>query len=291
MMIAVLLSSTMSLSAQEGSQSRSRIPDPKPYADLLKDESKPAVKKVPSVESRPVLESKPAREKSPAKPAVVAPAATPEEILEIDRILAEARMHLDEIEKESGDSEEEAQDVFDDFLARITARLRELKLKEAQKQSSTEEASADNAGIGDAKVAGQGSQESGISEGENSAPGSSVSVPATSEDHPKPGKEPTVRQTVRVEVSEKSSLIDEVDRVLSQEFPLHKPAPSPAVKSGTPESDLEVQKEADGSVGKDSSEWSASPIETILLRRWAAQLRALAGQMEFEAAGSKSGGK
>lgn len=124
LIFAVLLSVTVSLSAQEKSVTGSRAPNPAAFNDLLK-EVKPAGPKAVN-SSRSAARPKPIQLKSAPAPKT-AKAAIQEDALEIDRVLAEARMHLSRIREES--TEEEARNVFDEAIEFITLRLANLKEK------------------------------------------------------------------------------------------------------------------------------------------------------------------
>ena len=97
---AVLLTVTISLPAQDKPARGSRAPDPAAFNDPHKG-------------------VKPAR----------ATRDTSADVMEIDRVLAEARMHLSRIAEESATCSREAQDVFDEAIELITIRLRDLKKK------------------------------------------------------------------------------------------------------------------------------------------------------------------
>lgn len=132
LIFAVLLSSTTSLPAQEKSVAGSKVPNPAAFTDLLK-EVKPSGPKAVNPSSSAARPRPIERKSDPAPKA--ANVVSEEDAREIERVLAEARMHLARIREES--TEEAARNVFDEIRAFITARLANLEEKSSKKETAS----------------------------------------------------------------------------------------------------------------------------------------------------------
>lgn len=121
--ITVLLSLTVSLPAQEKPAPGSKVPDPAEFSDLLREKA-PAPSEV---------------ETSPRAVVKIPPRAKAEasgDVLEVDRVLAEARMKLRLIVEESATGADEVRNVFDETLEFITLRLQDLKERDAEDEAA-----------------------------------------------------------------------------------------------------------------------------------------------------------
>ena len=109
LLFVAILGATISLSAEEKSGEGSRVPDPAAFKDLLYRGGDLAAPK-----------------KAPLSTPKERPAESHQEI---DRVLAEARMHLSRIADESKTCSEDARNVFDEAIELIRHRLESLKKK------------------------------------------------------------------------------------------------------------------------------------------------------------------
>ena len=142
----VLMASVVSLPAQDNSAGRRGIPDADAYSDLLTGGKKPgsrAVRVPDGKEFKDLLGA----EKKPAPsrlrlPELKAPVKAPRvkaqvSDLEIDRVIAEASMHLAQVAEKSAVCMEEAGAVFEEALALALRRLEEME-KERRKEEAKE---------------------------------------------------------------------------------------------------------------------------------------------------------
>lgn len=120
LLFVAVLGATISLSAEEKSGEGSRVPDPAAFKDLLYRGGDLAAPK-----------------KAPLSTPKERPAESHQEI---DRVLAEARMHLSRIADESKTCAEDARNVFDEAIELIRLRLEGLKKKADREKKEVGEA-------------------------------------------------------------------------------------------------------------------------------------------------------
>ena len=146
----VLMASVVSLPAQDSSVGRRGIPDADAYSDLLPGGKKPGSKAV-RVPNRKDFEDLLGTEKKTASSRLrLPPTKSPAKArrvkvqvsdLEIDRVIAEASMHLAQVAEKSAVCLEEAGAVFEEALALALRRLEEME-KERGKEEAKEKSGA-----------------------------------------------------------------------------------------------------------------------------------------------------
>lgn len=122
-----ILSVAVALPAQEELTQGSKAPDSEDFSDLLRGKVSVGGSEV----------------KDPLRPNVE-PSG---EALEVDRVLAEARMKLRLIVEESATGADEVRNVFDETLKFITLRLQDLKEKNAGEDAAAKEQEAKEAAV------------------------------------------------------------------------------------------------------------------------------------------------
>ncbi len=142
----VLMASVVSLPAQDSSAGRRGIPDADAYSDLLTGGKKPGSRAVRVPDGKD-FEDLLGAEKKPAPsrlrlPELKAPVKAPRvkaqvSDIEIDRVIAEASMHLAQVAEKSAVCMEEAGAVFEEAIALALRRLEEME-KERRKEEAKE---------------------------------------------------------------------------------------------------------------------------------------------------------
>ena len=150
--ITVLLSSAISLPAQDRSVANQNVPDASAYSDLLTKGKKPSPKKVereiPDAKASEDLFGK-GRQSSPRAQASL-------NDNEIERVLTEAQIRLEEIGKKVPVYEQAAQDVFTKTIDLFEQRLEEMRAK--REREDARKKSADEKGVEGARVKAGGEQ-------------------------------------------------------------------------------------------------------------------------------------
>ena len=146
----VLMASVVSLPAQDSSAGRRGIPDADTYSDLLTGGKKPGSRAVRVPDGKDFKDLLGA-EKKPAPsrlrlPELKVPVKAPRvkaqvSDLEIDRVIAEASMHLAQVAEKSAVCMEEAGAVFEEALALALRRLEEME-KERRKEEAKKKSTA-----------------------------------------------------------------------------------------------------------------------------------------------------
>lgn len=146
----VLMASVGSLAAQDSFAGRRGVPDADAYPDLLTGDKKSGSKKAKSPDAKAfddILRTKkdPAATSRPQLPqSKVRSQPVREKVqvsdLEIDRVIAEASMHLSQVAEKSAVCIEEAEAVFEKVLALALRRLEEME-KERKKEEAKEKSS------------------------------------------------------------------------------------------------------------------------------------------------------
>jgi len=143
--ITVLMSSAVSLEAQDTSDSRQGIPDARAYADVLPNGKNTATKKVEPSEA--VVRNGRLGQKLEEKPRtdLRLEARTPVDDLAIDRVIQEAKMRLEVIAEKSSETAAEAEVVLDEALALLAQRLKQVKAR--KKKAAAEKKDTPESGV------------------------------------------------------------------------------------------------------------------------------------------------
>lgn len=147
-----LMVSVVALPAQDSSTGRRGIPEAAEYSDLLTGGKKSGPREIKSPDAKAFRDllgpgkksgtNSPQLPQSKVRPQSVRAKAQVSD-LEIDRVIAEAGMHLGQIAEKSAVCIEDAEAVFEEAIALVVRRLEEMekerKREDAKKKSSIKE--------------------------------------------------------------------------------------------------------------------------------------------------------